>query len=119
MPWGAGSRGAGLEMGARWIFLGRERGNRSLGIRAEGTCKPGLQSSNGCSVEEQRLEQKGRRARRGAMDYPGVEASRHGLKSSCWERLLQGNSSEEASAAGAQGEGAVGAWGVGHGVEKS
>jgi hypothetical protein len=53
------------------------------------------------------------------MDDPGVEASRHGRKSSCWERLLQGNSAEEASAAGAQGEGAVGAWGVGHGVEKS
>jgi hypothetical protein len=106
-PWGGDSRGAGLEMGPRWIFfLGRE-----LSVRAEGTCRPGLQSSNGCSVEEQRLEQKGRRSRRGAMDDPRAEASRHGRKSSCWERLLQGNSAEEASAAGAQGEGAV--WSLG------
>jgi hypothetical protein len=102
---------AGLEMGPRWIFfLGRERGKqgarpwrcwgmgaagegtrrRELGVRAEGTCRPGLQSSTGCGVEEQRLEQKGRRSRRGAMDGPGAEASRHGRKSSCWLAASRG-----------------------------
>ena len=96
--WGMGAAGEGTR-------------RRELGVRAEGTCRPGLQSSNGCSVEEQRLEQKGRHSRRGATDDPGAEASRHGRKSSCWERLPQGNSVEEASAAGAQGEGAV--WSLG------
>ena len=38
----------------------------------------------------------------------------HRRKSSYWQRLLQGNSIEEASVAGAQGEGAAGAWGAGH-----
>jgi hypothetical protein len=52
------------------------------------------------------------------MDVHGADVLRHRRKSSWWERLLQGNSAEEASAAGAQGEGADGAWGAGHGVEK-
>jgi len=58
---------------------------RELGVRAEGTCRPGLQSSTGCGVEEQRLEQKGRRSRRGAMDGPGAEASL-GKKTPCCSR---------------------------------
>jgi hypothetical protein len=61
----------------------------------------------------------GKALRRGTMDGHEADVSCHGRKSSCWERLLQGNSAEEASATGAQGEGAAGAWGAGHGVEKS
>jgi hypothetical protein len=106
-PWGGDSRGAGLEMGPRWIFFffgqgagkqgarpwrcwgmgaaGEGTRRRELGVRAEGTCRPGLQSSTGCGVEEQRLEQKGRRSRRGAMDGPGAEASL-GKKTPCCSR---------------------------------
>ena len=61
-PWGGDSRGAGLEMGPRWIFragsgqtgssamallgdgsAGEGTRRRELGVRAEGSCRSGLQ----------------------------------------------------------------------------
>jgi hypothetical protein len=54
-PWGGDSRGAGLEMGPRWIFLGRERGNRELGHGAAGGWVPLERGPGvGSSTSEQR-----------------------------------------------------------------